>query len=529
MGQIQGSRVPLLAWKCRRVMVALSSFIRFHASRTPERPAIAYRGARVSYGELLARIERAAGWLAGHGLRAGDVVALLMKNSSAFIELTFATSHLGAVTLPINYRLAADEVAYILANANAKILLCDVEFADTVAGFANVVTLDAAAQGDSTCLLTSPRPAPAHRSQPDDLFRLMYTSGTTDRPKGVMHTYSNFYWKSIDHVVALGLGAEAKLLIVGPLYHVGAFDLPGIAVLWVGGMLHIERDFEPLRALDAIATGQLTAAWLAPVMLGAILAHVPRPDLELQSLRFIIGGGERTPEPRIRAFCELFPRGRFIDAYGMTETCSGDTLMEAGREIDKIGSVGRALAHVEIEIRDADGRALAPGEAGEICLRGPKVTRGYWQDAEKTNASFFGDWFRSGDIGHVDAEGFLYLTDRQKDMIISGGENIASSEVERVIYELPSVQEAAVIGVADAVWGERPVAVVVLKPGASLTDSELRRHCRQRLAGFKVPKELIVRAQLPRNPSGKILKRVLREELASSMASSSRPNGSLKD
>ena len=510
-------------------MVALSSFIRFHASRTPDRPAITYRGSRVSYRELLARIERTAGWLAGQGIGAGDVVALLMKNSSAFIELTFATSHLGAVTLPINYRLAAEEVGYILANANARLLLCDAEFADGVAGFANVVALDAAAQQDSTCLVTSQRPVPAHRSQPDDLFRLMYTSGTTDRPKGVMHSYSNFYWKSIDHVVALGLGAEAKLLVVGPLYHVGAFDLPGIAVLWVGGMLHIERDFEPRRALEAIASGQLTAAWLAPVMLGAILAQVPRPDLELQSLRWVIGGGERTPEQRIRAFAELFPRGRYIDAYGMTETCSGDTLMEAGREIEKIGSVGRALAHVEIEIRDADGRALAPGETGEICLRGPKVTRGYWQDVEKTNASFFGDWFRSGDIGHVDAEGFLYLTDRQKDMIISGGENIASSEVERVVYELPGVQDAAVIGVADAAWGERPVAVVVLKPGASLSYGELQRHCRQRLAGFKVPKELIVRTQLPRNPSGKILKRVLREELASTMKTSSRPDGSLPD
>ena len=198
----------------------------------------------------------------------------------------------------------------------------------------------------------------------------------------------------------------------------------------------------------------------------------------------------------------------------MTETCSGDTLMEAGREIEKIGSVGRALAHVEIEIRDEAGRTLPPGESGEICLRGPKVTRGYWRDPEKTRASFFGDWLRSGDIGHMDADGFLYLTDRKKDMIISGGENIASSEVERVVYELPQVQDAAVIGVADERWGERPVAVVVLKPGAALTLEALQQHCRAKLAGFKMPKELIVRTELPRNPSGKILKRALREEIA---------------
>jgi fatty-acyl-CoA synthase len=203
-----------------------------------------------------------------------------------------------------------------------------------------------------------------------------------------------------------------------------------------------------------------------------------------------------------------------VDAYGLTESCSGDTMMEAGREIDKIGSVGRALAHVEVSIRTANGETLAAGKTGEICLRGPKITPGYWRDAQKTKASFFGDWFRTGDVGHLDGEGFLYLTDRKKDMIISGGENIASSEVERVVYELPQIQDAAVIGVADARWGERPVAVVVLKPDQVLSLEALQEHCRRKLAAFKVPKDLIVLAELPRNPSGKILKRLLREAIA---------------
>ncbi len=203
-------------------------------------------------------------------------------------------------------------------------------------------------------------------------------------------------------------------------------------------------------------TSRLTGAWLAPVMLSAILTHPGRQRYDVTSVRWVVGGGERTPEARIRAFTGLFTKGRYIDAYGMTETCSGDTMMEAGREIEKIGSVGRALAHVEIEIRDAEGRVLPPGQSGEICLRGPKVTRGYWKDLDKTRASFFGDWLRSGDIGHMDEEGFLYLTDRKKDMIISGGENIASSEVERVVYELPQVLEAAVIGVADDQMGRAP-------------------------------------------------------------------------
>ena len=506
-------------------MISLSSFIRFHAQRAPQRPAIHYAGAAIGYAELYRRIETAAGWLASRGVRPGDIVALLMKNSPAFVELTFAISHLGAVSLPVNYRLAAEEVGYILDHAGAKLLLCDAELAPAARGFPSVVLFDEPAQHDSTRLgpTAPPAPTPMYAGKPDDLFRLMYTSGTTDRPKGVMHSYTNFYWKSADHVLALGLGAHDRLLVAGPLYHVGAFDLPGMAVLWVGGAISILRDFDAAGALSAIAEQRLTCAWLAPVMLGGIIAHPERHAYDVTSLRWVIGGGERTPEARIRAFTGLFTQGRYIDGFGMTETCSGDTLMETGREIEKIGSVGRALAHVEIEIRDEAGRTLPPGESGEICLRGPKVTRGYWRDPEKTRAAFFGDWLRSGDIGHMDADGFLYLTDRKKDMIISGGENIASSEVERVVYELPEVQDAAVIGVADERWGERPVAVVVLKPGAALTLEALQQHCRAKLAGFKMPKELIVRTELPRNPSGKILKRALREELARAANSRAQP------
>jgi len=250
-------------------------------------------------------------------------------------------------------------------------------------------------------------------------------------------------------------------------------------------------------------------------MTTAILTCPTRDRYDVSSLQWAIGGGEKTPEVRIRAFSDCFKSARYIDAYGLTETCGGDTFMEAGREIEKIGSTGRAIAHVEIEIRDDAGNRLPSGENGEICLRGPKITQGYWKDPGKSAAAFFGDWFRTGDIGYLDEDGFLYLTDRKKDMIISGGENIASSEVERVIYELPQVREVAVIGVPDERWGEKPVAVVVLGDGAALELSDLADHCRTRLAGFKVPKQLIIRDSLPRNPSGKVLKRVLRAELES--------------
>jgi len=496
-------------------MINLSSFIAFHARRTPDRCALKYRGEDVSYAEFDARIRRVGGWLASRGIGPGDVVAVLMKNSTAFLEFVFATSHIGAVFLPINYRLSADEVGYIVGNSGARILIADEELADNAAGGAPVVLLDEAAQSVATRLAPDIAPAPVHVRQPRDLMRLMYTSGTTDRPKGVILTYENLYWKSADQTLVLGLNADTRLLVVGPLYHVGALDLPGIAVLWHGGMLSIHRNFEPEQALAAIEAEKLNAAWFAPVMTTAILTCPTRDRYDVSSLRWTIGGGEKTPEVRIRAFSDYFKHARYIDAYGLTETCGGDTFMEAGREIEKIGSTGRAIAHVEIEIRDDAGNRVPPGVNGEICLRGPKITQGYWKDSEKTAAAFFGDWFRTGDVGYLDEDGFLYLTDRKKDMIISGGENIASSEVERVIYELPQVREVAVIGVPDERWGEKPVAVVVLGDGAALELSDLADHCRTRLAGFKVPKQLIIRDSLPRNPSGKVLKRVLRAELES--------------
>lgn len=496
-------------------MINLSSFIAFHAKRTPTRAALKYRGEEIPYGMLDTRIRKVAGWLAAQGIGAGDVVAVLMKNSAAFLELVFATSHLGAVFLPINFRLSREEVGYIAGNAGARLLIVDEELAGNAAG-AKTIVLNEAAQQSVTHIAADAALAPMHVRRPSDLMRLMYTSGTTDRPKGVMLSYDNFYWKSADQTIALGLSAETRLLVVGPLYHVGALDLPGIAVLWHGGFIRIERNFEAETALAAIGEDKLNAAWFAPVMTTAMLTCPTRDRHDVSSLRWAIGGGEKTPEARIRAFSEFFRNARYIDAYGLTETVGGDTFMEAGREIEKIGSTGRAIAHVEIEIRNEDGKALPPNVNGEICLRGPKITRGYWKDPDKTASAFFGDWFRSGDVGYLDDEGFLYLTDRKKDMIISGGENIASSEVERVIYELPEVREVAVIGLRDTRWGERPVAIVVLAEGAALNLPALTEHCRTRLASFKVPKELVIRDSLPRNPSGKILKRVLRAELETS-------------
>lgn len=273
------------------------------------------------------------------------------------------------------------------------------------------------------------------------------------------------------------------------------------------------RDFSPEEVLSTIEKYKVTCGWMAPVMVNHVLSCPNTERFDLSSFQWCIAGGEKTPESRIRRFTDVFHNGRFIDGYGMTETCSGDTLMEAGMELKKIGSTGRAMPHVEIRIKDEQGVDLPPNELGEICIRGPKVTKGYWNAPDKTKESFFGDWLRSGDVGYLDEDGFLYITDRSKDMILTGAENVASLEVENVIFQLPQVADAAVVGLPDEDWGERIAAAIVLKEGETLTLEELDKHCREYLANFKVPRELFILPELPRNPSGKVLKRVVSEIL----------------
>lgn len=494
-------------------MVALSSAVLKWADSHPERTALNFAGHGVSYAELAQRVQATAGMLKEQGIERGDVVALFMRNSAAFVELMLAISHLGAVSLPINFRLSGEEVNYIIGHSDAKLLCIDHDQQQNGIDCPMlVVGRDALADSRLIGSASAPLLKPAALNA-EDTFRLMYTSGTTDHPKGVVHSYNNYYWKCLDHITTLGLGSETHLLITGPLYHVGAFDLPGLGVFLSGGTITVLRDFDPRAVLEAIERYGVTGLWLAPIMLNRLLAFEARDDFDRTSVQWVIGGGERTPVERIHAFNSLFAHGRYIDAYGLTETCSGDTMMVAGKEIEKIGSAGVALPHVCISIRDEDGNELPSGQVGEVCLSGPKVMRMYWRDPERTKASFFGDQFRTGDMGYLDQDGFLFLVDRVKDMVLSGGENIASSEVERILYQLEGVQEAAVVGAPDPVWGERVVAVVVMGAGHSLTLEQLQGFCNGKIASFKIPKQLVVLDALPRNPSGKILKRVLRDDL----------------
>jgi acyl-CoA synthetase (AMP-forming)/AMP-acid ligase II len=486
------------------------SVLAHHATRTPDHALAIFEGEAVTYGEMATRATALAAGLHDRGVAAGDVVALLSYNCPEFLETIFAANYLGAIAMPINWRLAAPEVRYILEHSEARALICDdalVELAQDATKGMELVVGYMSSLGDLRAANNAPAPA---RVAADDLHRLMYTSGTTGRPKGVMISHANLAWKNLAHLVEFGITSAELGLACGPLYHVGALDLTTTTLIAAGATTIIHRLFDAADVVDDIERSRVTTVWFAPAMLNSIMALPDLDRRDLSSVRLIINGGEKMPIPLIERLQRIFPSAWFADAYGLTETVSGDTFLDRASLISKLGSVGRPCLYLELDIWDEDGRSLPSGERGEIVLRGPKVFKGYWHDPDATATAFAGGWFHTGDIGVRDDDGYLYIVDRLKDMIVSGGENIAGSEVERVLYEHDAVLEVAVVARPDDRWGEVPVAFVALRPDTTATAEELIDHCRAQLARFKVPKDVVFVDALPRNPSGKVLKRELR-------------------
>ena len=499
-----------------------SSILKRNADRFPDKDSVVGLGKRFTYRELYERSNSLARGLKDLGLGKGDIVGVLLYNCCEYIEITFAINQIGAIWLPLNFRLAGEEFQYILENAGAKALITEQEFAPVISSIKsnlpdlkNVVLLGSDyPEGwlDYADLVRQNLGArvPHVEVGQDDLHRLMYTSGTTARPKGVMLTYGNLYWKNIGHLLTFGITNMDRTLVVGPLYHVGGMDLPGTGTLYAGGSLVILKKFDPVEILKAIDQEKVTNLWLSPAMTIMLFNEPSFDQYDVSSVRFIIDGGEKMPVTLIKQFKDKFPNAWFADAYGLTETVSGDTFLAKDRMLNKLGSVGKPVPHLHVRVVDENDNDVPPNELGEICLKGPKVFKGYWKNPEATAEALRGGWFHTGDIGTLDEDGYLYIMDRKKDIIISGGENIASPEVERVIYEIPAVLEAAVVGIPHPKWLEVPKAYVALKPGESLTAEEIKQHCIKKMAKFKVPKEIEFIDQLPRNPSGKVLKRELR-------------------
>jgi len=490
-----------------------------HASHLPSKPLAVFGEETVTYGEMVQQSAALAEGFRARGVGVGDVVGLLSHNNTEFLTTIFGANYLGAIVMPLNWRLAAAELRFILEHSQARALVCGdslVELAnEATQGHRDLIRVCSSVKSvpgwePFSELGVASGPSPRAHVQGDDVHRLMYTSGTTGRPKGVMITYANLAWKNFAHITEFELTRADVGLACGPLYHVGALDLTTTSLIAIGATTIIHATFDAEKVVDEIERSRVTTLWMAPSMVRSVLDVPGVEERDLSSVRLLIGGGEKMPIPFIERLQKAFPSAWFADAYGLTETVSGDTFLDRASTRSKLGSVGRPCQYLEVDIWDEKGDPLPPGERGEVVLRGPKVFKGYWRDPEATEAAFDGGWFHTGDIGLKDHDDYLYIVDRLKDMIVSGGENIASSEIERVLYEHQSVLEAAVVGRPDERWGEVPIAYVVLSPATAVTPADLVEHCRQNLARFKVPKEVVLIDALPRNPSGKVLKRELR-------------------
>jgi fatty-acyl-CoA synthase len=497
--------------------LAVGRWIRDRAIVTPARVAIEYGAQRITYAELDARSEALSCALLRLGLRRGDRVSSLTGNSPEHVELFFACAKAGLVLTPLSWRLAAAELAYQLANAQPAALFVDGQH-DSLAD-ATLARVDwktprlvlGRAELDALESEDAGRKVDASVDDGDDLL-LLYTSGTTGRPKGARLTHRNCFWTnlSLDRTSEMS-GADVVLQVL-PQFHVGGWNVQPLLAWWKGATVVLEPAFDPGRVLELVERRRITTMMGVPAHY-LFMASDPRfRDADLSSLRQAIVGGAPMPEPLLQIWHE---RGvAIIQGYGLTEASPNVLCLPAEEAARRLGSAGKPYPHVEVGLADpGSGAPIGGPGSGELLVRGPGVFAGYWRDQAATEAALRDGWLHTGDIAERDSEGFYRIRDRLKDMYISGGENVYPAEVEAVLHEHPAIADAAVVGMPDARWGEVGMAVVVLRAGRTADEAELLAFCRGRLAPFKAPRAVRFTAALPRSPSGKLLKRELRERL----------------
>jgi acyl-CoA synthetase (AMP-forming)/AMP-acid ligase II len=489
--------------------------LRRWARTQPEAVALRFRESAWTWAELLARVRKLAGALDGEGVVPGDRIAFLDKNHPAGIELALAAAWVGAVTVPVNYRLAEPEIAYVLDDAGAKLVLAGEAFAEAAkAGQRQVICVG---EQYEALLYNSTAAGQPHPAGADDAFLQMYTSGTTGFPKGAVLTHRNLAAHSAALSSRVGIDRESVNLAPMPLYHVGGMAW-ALQAPHSGATLILMPDAAPAALMNIVEQFRVTHAFVVPTVLAALLRLPDLADADLGSLRGLTYGAAPMPRPLLQRVLSALDTD-FYQVYGATEISGAATALGAEDHrapIDDrhLESAGRPLPGVELAIADPEtGDHLPAGAVGEVRLRGEQVMSEYWRRPEDTREAVPDGWLRTGDAGYVDDHGYLFIVDRIKDMIISGGENIYPAEVERVLGDHPGVAEVAVIGVADEKWGETPKALVV--PAADPPDlAELLAFCRARLASYKLPKSFEFVAELPRNGAGKVLKRDLRAKFA---------------
>lgn len=492
-------------------------------AQQPEAVALRYQGVDCSWARLAERVRRNAAAQRAAGLQPGDRVAVLDLNHPSCLELTLACAQTGTANAVINFRLAPAEIAYVINDARARVLFVGPEFAAAVEALRpslptleRVIRVGGPADEYEAWLAAQPADPHVHPADPDACFLQLYTSGTTGFPKGAMLTHRGMlaHARHLSEVAAYRLGSRVQVAM--PLFHVGGTSTALVA-LAQGARVVLMRLPDPAAALQMLEEGKITHTFFVPALMAAMNQVPGAAARDYSSLEVLCYGASPMPLPVLRESLAIFP-GVLYQVYGMTEQSGAVSLLgpedhENPAVAHRLVSAGRAVPGVEIEIREpGTGERLPPGAAGEVWVRSDQRMGGYWGKPEATAAAITADgWLRSGDGGSLDADGYLYITDRIKDLIISGGENIYPAEIERVLAEHPQVLDVAVIGVPDERWGEVPKAVVVPRPGAVIDPQALIAWCRERIAGFKCPKTVDLVEALPRNPTGKVLKKELRK------------------
>ncbi len=500
------------------------------ASLSPRMEAIVEveAGRRFTFAALNERANRTANALTALGVRKGDRVGLLLMNSVEFAEGFFALAKLGAIVVPLNCRLVADELAFILADSGATVLIYGGDFRGTVAALAEQArgggaaskiavrewlhvgaadTRDAFARSYDELRDAAPATEPEIGAADEDELYIMYTSGTTGLPKGAVHTHNSVLWACFTIGMTADVRYGDRYVVVLPLFHVGALT-PLTGNVHRGVTTILLRAFDPARMFQTIQDERATILLAVPAMLNFMLQLPDRARYDCSSLRWVMSGAAPVPVTLIESYAKLGIEVHQI--YGLTESCGPACVVSPDDAITRAGSTGKAFFHTDVRVIDQQGADVAPGALGEVIVRGAHIMKGYWNRPEATAEAIRDGWLYTGDLAMVDEDGFVYIADRKKDMIISGGENVYPAEIENVILSHPQVREVAVIGQASAKWGESPLAIVV-KKDASLSERDVLDHCNGKLARYKLPKSIRFVEEIPRNPAGKILKRVLRE------------------
>ena len=496
-------------------------WIAHHAHRRPTQLAIddLQTARKFTYADVDLRTAQLTAALAQLGIAKGDRVALLAPNCAEYFELQFACGRLGAIMLPLNWRLTVPELEYILGDSSPKLLVHDKSFAQQARALSkNLLEIDC---GNPDCTYeralaaATRQPAPIEVTH-DDIAMVMYTSGTTGHPKGAIITHGMVFWNCVNLGIPALISPKTVQLVVLPLFHTGGLNCYANPVLHAGGTILVMRTFEPGLALDYISDRSLgiTHFFGVPAPYQFMMQHPKFQGADLSRLQIAGVGGA----PCALAILEGWSaRGvPLVQGWGMTETSPAGTMLDAADAIRKVGSAGKAMMHTAIRIVDDAGKDVEQGGIGELLIKGPNITPGYWNKPEATASAFTDGWLHTGDAARMDDEGFVYIVDRWKDMYISGGENVYPAEVENVLFQLPQVADAAIIGVPNERWGEVGMAIIVRKADQALEEGDVIRHCLGRLAKFKVPQAVTFVDVLPRNATGKVLKRELRVQFVGS-------------